>query len=543
MNSQFSTKLAGNLYWSLVTVLTLMNSTIIFFGFHEHHDGLMLSTIRVAKESFLSGGDYPFNQYGSFWIAPYLAISFITPDSLLLASMRLVTFLMYFLTGVYTYKIAAQIFNTRVAKISILLFILAHPIGLEPIPWPSSVSMFLTVFLTWLMISHASRANRNHAPYYLAAAGVVCVMNILTRVQIGFLSTVVIIFYLAMTNWRSIIFFLYGSIGFSIFYFAILFQLGWLSDSLRDEFLFGWVVAISSQTDRTLPKTSLVFLVIALLFIFTLRLIQNRVRTLRFLIVFSAWVTLITLIVAKILLVDFSTLVGKIWVAVLIFACLLGGLKFLTAFQRGNYQECLLVGLGLAAASQIYPLFDIMHAWWGLTPILIILANQLDLAITRHNLLWNLTPAVVLASFALIATHALGTLAPSSEVDQKDLRLIRLDPASAKSYNELSEFFAEHIPDGSSVLNLCEDGRIFFRPNYVQSESRYFIYWSVMEKIEGMRNSLLISKPDYVVRCSDSKSPKVDSIIKKFTSAPYLFQGEFKAGERTVTVYEAPTAK
>jgi hypothetical protein len=157
--------------------------------------------------------------------------------------------------------------------------------------------------------------------------------------------------------------------------------------------------------------------------------------------------------------------------------------------------------------------------------------------------LWNLTPAVVLASFALIATHALGTLAPSSEVDQKDLRLIRLDPASAKSYNELSEFFAEHIPDGSSVLNLCEDGRIFFRPNYVQSESRYFIYWSVMEKVEGMRNSLLKSKPDYVVRCSEPNSPEVDSIIKKFTSAPYLLQGEFKAGERTVTIYEAPAPK
>jgi len=543
MNSQFSIRLVRNFYWSLVAVLTLMNSTIIFFGFHEHHDGLMLSTIRVAKESFLSGGDYPFNQYGSFWLAPYLAISFITPDSLLLVSMRLVTFLMYFLTGVYTYRIATQIFNTRVAQISILLFILAHPIGLEPIPWPSSVSMFLTVFLTWLMISHTSGANRSHAAYYLAAAGAVCVMNILTRVQIGFLSTVIIIFYVVMTYWRNISYFIYGFVGFSIVYFAILFQLGWLSDSLRDEFLFGWVVAVSAQTDRTFPKTSLVFLAIVSLFVFILRLIKNRVRTSRFLIILSAWIALMTLIVAKILLVDFSTLVGKIWVALLIFACLLGGLKFFTLFQRGNYQECLLVGLGLAAASQIYPLFDIMHAWWGLTPILIILANQLDLAITRHNLFWNLTPVVVLASFALIATHLLGTLAPSSEVDQRDLQLIRLDPASAKSYNEQSEFFAGHIPDGSSVLNLCKDGRIFFRPNYVQSESRYFVYWSVMENVEGMRNSLLKSKPDYVVRCSDPNSPEVDSIIKKFTSAPYLFQGEFKAGERTVTIYEAPAAR
>jgi hypothetical protein len=174
---------------------------------------------------------------------------------------------------------------------------------------------------------------------------------------------------------------------------------------------------------------------------------------------------------------------------------------------------------------------------------LIILANQIDLAITRHNLLWNLTPAVVLASIALIASHGVGMLAPSSEIDQRDLRLIRLDPASAKSYNELSEFFAEHIPDGSSVLNLCEDGRTFFRPDYVQSESRYFIYWSVMDKVEGMRNSLLKSKPDYVVRCSDPNSPEDDSIVKKFTSALYLFQGEFKAGERTVAIYEAPAAK
>jgi hypothetical protein len=538
-----SKELARNLYWSLVAILTFFNSTIVFYGFHEHHDGLMLSTIRLAKSSLLSGGEYPFNQYGSFWIAPYLGISLITPDSSLLASMRLITFILYCLTGVYTYKIAAKIFNARTAKISILIFLLAHPVGLEPIPWPSSVSLFLTVYLTWLIIAHASTSNLNHSVIFLIAAGAVCVMNVLTRVQIGFLSLVVVVSYLALTNLRNIVHFIYGVIGFSILYSLLLMKLGWFSDSLRDEFLFGWSVATNPLTDRTLPKTSLAFLALLLLLMLVYFLVRSRLIAPKIFIIFSAYFAVFALVLARILLEGFPTIVGKLWVAVLIFACLLSGLVLIKAVQKKNYEECLLVGLSFAAASQIYPLFDIMHAWWGLTPVVIILASQLDFMIARYELVWRLAPTLVVASLVFSAGHASGIASPSSEVDQKDLRFIRLDPSSSASYKEVTRFFVEYIPAGSSVLNLCQDARIFFRPNFVQSASRYFVYWPTMGMVEDIRNSLLKSKPEYVVWCSDPNSLEVDSIIKKFTSAPYLLQGEFQAGERTVTVYAAPSAR
>ena len=535
--------LARNLYWSLVASLTLVNSTIISLGFHAHHDGLMLSTIRLAKSSLLSGGEYPFNQYGSFWIAPYLSISLITPDAMLLASMRLVTFVLYVLTGVYTYKIASQIFNARVAKISILIFIMAHPIGLEPIPWPSSVSMFLTVYLAWLVIKKDSSVSRDLTIFYMAGAGAVSVMNLLTRVQIGFLSILVVLIYLAVTKMKHFLYFIYGATGFSLLYGLLLARLGWLTDSLRDEFLFGWNVATNSTTDRTIPKTSLVFLVAILLFVSLFLKLRNRSLAPKILIVLGAYVFVLSLVVSRFALTSFPTIVGKIWVAVLIFTCLLGFLQLTKALQSRRHAECLLIGLGYAAALQIYPLFDIMHAWWGMVPIVILLANQLDVVITRYGLYRMISPAVVVLSVLLIASHVSEISKSSVEVDSKDLRFIRLDHVSVLTYKKETEFFERNIKTGSSVLNLCQDGRIFFRPIFVQSESRYFVFWPTMQTMQVMKDSLLSSKPDYVVKCTSDDSEELTEIERKFTSAPYSLIDEFNDSDKTVRIFRIMAAK
>jgi hypothetical protein len=538
-----SKNLPRNLYWSLITLLTLVNSTIISLGFHEHHDGLMLSTIRLAKSSFLSGGEYPFNQYGSFWIVPYLSISLITPDEMLLASMRLVTFFLYLLTSLYTYKISLQIFNARVAKISILFFIMAHPIGLEPIPWPSSVSMFLTVYLVWLVIRKNPSVNRDLTKFYMAVAGAVSVMNLLTRVQIGFLSILVILTYLAVTRIKHSLYFIYGAIGFSLLYGLLLARLGWLNDSLSDEFLFGWNVATASTTDRTIPKTSLAFLVVILLFVSLFLKVKNRSLAPRILIVLGAYLLILLLVLTKFTLTSFPTIAGKMWVGVLIFTCLLGFLQLIKAVQSRRYAECLLIGLGFAAASQIYPLFDVMHAWWGMVPIVILFANQLDVVITRYRLYWVMSPAVAVLSILLIASHVSGISKASSEVDSKDLRFIRLEHVSVLNYKKESEFFVRNIKDGSSVLNLCQDGRIFFRPNFVQSESRYFVYWPIMQTIDAIRDSLLRSKPDYVVKCTHANSVELTEVERKFTSAPYSLVDEFSDSNKSVKIFRITAAK
>jgi hypothetical protein len=534
---------ARNLYWSLVAILTLVNSTVVSLGFHEHHDGLMLSTIRLAKNSLLSGGEYPFNQYGSFWIAPYLGISLVTPDAMLLASMRLVTFFLYVLTGLYTYKIASQIFNVRVAKISVLFFILAHPIGLEPIPWPSSVSMYLTVLLVWLVIRENSSVNRDTTRFYLAAAGAVSVMNLLTRVQIGFLSILVILIYLVVARKMHSLYFIYGATGFSLLYGLLLAKLGWLTASLSDQFFFGWNVATNSATDRTIPKTSLVLLVVLLLFVSLFLKLRKRSLAPKMLIVLGTYVFVLSLVLSKFALSSFPTVAGKIWVSVLLFTCLLGFLQLIKALQGGRYAECLLIGLGFAAASQIYPLFDVMHAWWGLVPIVILLANQLDKVITRHGLYLVMSPAVAVLSVLLIASHLSGISKTNAEVDSRDLRFIRLDHLSSLNYKQESEFFERNIKNGSSVLNLCQDGRIFFRPNFVQSESRYFVYWPIMQTIDSMRDSLLRSKPDYVVKCTHTNSDELTGIEKEFTSAPYSLVDQFNDTDKTVKIYKVTAGR
>jgi hypothetical protein len=261
------------------------------------------------------------------------------------------------------------------------------------------------------------------------------------------------------------------------------------------------------------------------------------------LIVLGLYIFVLSLVLFKFASSSFPTIAGKIWVGVLLFTSLLGFLKLIRTVQSRKHAESLLIGIGFAAASQIYPLFDVMHAWWGMVPIVILLANQLDTVIARYGLYWVMSPAVAALSVLLIASHLSGISKTSAEVDSRDLRFIRLDNVSAGNYKEESEFFEENIKKGSSVLNLCQDGRIFFRPNFVQSESRYFVYWPIMQTIDSMRDSLLRSKPDYVVNCIHANFEELTGIEKKFTSSPYSLVDEFNDTDKTVKIFKVSTAK
>ena len=69
------------LFWATIVLMTIINLRTVPVGFHPHHDGLILSTIQLLKSSLLNGGDYSFNQYGSFWAMPYLIISLVVPSA------------------------------------------------------------------------------------------------------------------------------------------------------------------------------------------------------------------------------------------------------------------------------------------------------------------------------------------------------------------------------------------------------------------------------------------------------------------------------
>jgi hypothetical protein len=527
-------------YWPSVALLAIINLNTVIVGFHPHHDGLMLSTIRLLKASFLSGGDYPFNQYGSFWAMPYLGISFLVPDNSLLFSMRMLTFLLYLLTGFLTYKTANFVFGQTVAKISLIIFILSRPIGLEPMPWPSSIGMFLTTLIAFFSVKVASMTPSRQRSFILFVLGAIVIMSILTRVQIGALTLLFICGYLAVVRFKDLFPFLAGSATFSALFGAWLNSMNWLSDSLWDQFAFGWIVASSAETDRPLPQTSMVFF---LLLIGITYLLQKRGGALTSgnhfkLLVYPACLAGGVFAVFNPSLIQ--NLIGKFWVAVMLFTIVLFAKMVCGLYKAGRRSVILLGLLGIANASQIFPLFDPMHAWWGLTPLLIILSDWL--VNSQKSILAPVLRLPIYLGISILALLPYLTLSMAqnnSMMNRNDLSFIYTSKLQAEVNEKERRLFLSKIPEGSSVLNLCMNSNVFFNPKMASSISRYFVYWPLMKRINRIEEELLTLKPDFVIFCDLSTSKISQAVENRFTKLPYQRLGSLE-DQYSLDVYGLP---
>lgn len=494
----------NTLFWIIFLFLSALNAIPIFIGFHPHHDGLMLATVRLLKESFLNSGSYPFNQYGSFWTLPFLLISLSVPDNLLLFSMRVATFLMSGLTLYLTYKVGLLQFNKSVARISVILVLLARPIGLEPIPWPSTISMFLVALLTYVILRAHTEGKSNYVRMLLVIGAIASTGLIFTRVQIGLISFVAVIAYLFMIRSKTIYFYLMATAAFAAVYCIFLYAFGWLEKSITDEFIFGWVVASSKLTDRTFPKVSLVFFACLLLFNFLMKKPICRLSQIGL---------LVMVLIPCLFFFALSTsetgqatsFFGKFWVAIVFFAiglCVVQGFRDFRAKEFGNV---FLSTMGLAAASQVYPLFDSMHAWWGITPASITVAawlfslfSELNLNSSSINVLFASVSVLFVLPFCISIAEN-----DYSEISSKDLSLTFMGQDYVETYKSESELLFLSSVKGASVLNLCSDGRVFFSADHPKPASRYFVYWPTMAGQDDITSEILESDPDYVVLCSD----------------------------------------
>lgn len=510
------------IYWSMISMLILVNLNTVFVGFHPHHDGLMLSAIRLLKASLLSGGSYPFNQYGSFWAMPYLVISLFVPGDLLLFSMRVLTIFIYFLTGLLTFKIAKSLYGTGVAKVSLAILIISRPIGLEPIPWPSSIGMFLTVLITFLVVKALKLQNSFARNSLLAIAGAVVVMSILTRAQIGGLTFLFISAYLLATRMKDLISFFIGMTVFSILYGSWLGSLGWLSDSLWDQFVFGWIVASSGDTDRTFPRTSLMILIFLALLSITLQRVPITTVYRRAYLSFSiiAWIT--AFFYTAVSPHSFQTYLGKFWVAVFLFAIFLFAVNFKALFQNQERVPLLVGLLGLSNASQIFPLFDPMHAWWGLTPLVIPLSKWIVQSLFPILIANLRTYSFISLSILMILPYVLELSTQRVHpMNRNDLSLIYSSSTLSKAYERNREFFIKEIPRGARVLNFCSDSDVFFNSDLAVNASRYFVYWSTMSDAARIQEEILNSQPDFVLFCNLESATIPQELQQKFTSLPY----------------------
>ena len=511
------------IYWITISFLTLVNLNTALIGFHPYHDGLMLSTIRLLKESLLNGGAYPFNQYGSFWTMPYLGISLMIPDSHLLFSMRLATIVLYFAVGALTYKIAKILYGSVVAKVALIILILSRPLGLEPIPWPSSVGMFLTVSITFLLITAMNVKPSLRRNFLLFLAGALTVMSILTRVQIGGLTLIFVCLFLIYARSRDLLPFLFGAVMFSIFYGYWLSTLGWLKDSLWDQFVFGWLVVSSGEVEQTIPRTSLVMLFSLLLFFAFFRSSRRLTNVLNS----RYWIFLTILCSVSVYVIydpsSFQNYLGKFWVAFLFFGIFLFGSNLKELLGKKQNQTLLVGLMALANASQIFPLFDPMHAWWGLTPLVVLVSKWLvdsfsSLICTKLRILSILCLSLVLTFPYLLSASSQASYSMNSD----DLALVYSNDQQSKAYNEKREFFRANIPQNASVLNLCGDSDVFFDSQLVITASRYFVYWPTMNASMKIQEEVLNSKPEYVLFCDSWGSGIPKRFKVNFTESPYV---------------------
>lgn len=522
-------------YVVLSLLLGAIQFITVFTGFHPHHDGLMLGTVRILKESFLHHGSWPFNQYGSFWVIPYLGISLIIPDAYLLVAMRLLTLGYYFVAVAFSYFIAKKIFNVSTARITVILFLVARPLGLEPFPWPSSISLMLTLWALYLLIiSHSQSPNKSLMSTF--AAGSIVAVNVFSRAQVGLLELGAVSLFYLLAHRKKLYFFLFGVLSATTIFLCFLSNYGWLGSALSDEFLFGTLVASSESTNRSFPKTSLAIFFFLVLFSF----ISNRYLSQnRFILVFN--LIPVILICSSTFLIfgnvgdKGQTLFGKFYVALVCFGCLISLVLVKLNWYGNNHNYILLAIFSVSSSSQLYPLFDAMHAWWGSLPSLILIAYITNLFREKYK---KLIPSNVkfLIPLLFISPFFAVFNVNFTPLNHSDLGGILMSPGARVNYTREMLFFENNIPSGSSVLNLCPDSRIFFKPYYVRTAVREFVYWPVMENVKSMNSDFLGAEPDFVIVCSeyvDSKSP----VLRKFTNSPYKKDDYLQVDGGSITIF------
>ena len=68
----------------------------LFINFDSHHDGLILTTVKLTENAINQGGSYPFNQYGPFWALPFVWVANLAPYNATFLMIRVLTLLFYF---------------------------------------------------------------------------------------------------------------------------------------------------------------------------------------------------------------------------------------------------------------------------------------------------------------------------------------------------------------------------------------------------------------------------------------------------------------
>ena len=244
-------------FWAFGNLLWI---PICFLNFDPLHDGTILATINQLKISFLNGGDWPFNQYGSSWAFPYLAVSYLVPPSFLLFTLRLVTVLFYIGSSYYLYKVALFVYGLRVARISVYLFLALQPFlgswNTSLLPWPSSIVTLLVPMVLYFLLKSTEVVGKEPRKY-LVSLGILCGFITGARIQVGIVLITLISLFLAYYLLSEAKYFWIGLFCWFGTWSIFLQANGWLKDSLYDSVILASQFLGSDRLHYPLPLLSL----------------------------------------------------------------------------------------------------------------------------------------------------------------------------------------------------------------------------------------------------------------------------------------------
>lgn len=521
----------------LATLVSLVSFWVPlpFLNFDSHHDGLSLTTIELTKQAIQNGNPVPFNQYGPFWTVPYLAISYFIPSDFLFLGMRIVTVSIYLATSLIMYKLSRLFLTKNFSVFASILFLGAQPFtsdyGSSLVPWPSVVIMPLMPLIAYLMIRKdiPSRSLWKMG----ISVGAMVPLVILTRVQVGFLLVLTLFFWLLWRRSLSLAASVALGFGLSlILALSTLHALGWLDKALFDQFVFGATYLSADKSTFPKPVITLVSALLCALFLLALDYFKRGFNV--FFVVkkpfFFLSVGSIGLISSSYLLlvrkVDFTNslvlITRRFWIVVCLGVLLYSGVTLLLKLVRKkdfsyifprDGQDGLLLSLCVSFQSQIYPLFDQMHFWWGSPLTFIILA--LVLSRVRENLKIDINRKTLIlfaASCLLIVANLIPWISQVSKekvaMPSEIGKLIYSGSQNSIIQKGEQDFFAKYITPGARVLNLCDDPNIFFKPNTYIPASRFFVFWGEqMSHAEGVLDSFKNSNPDFILTCGLTHAP------------------------------------
>jgi hypothetical protein len=521
--------------WIITSWLSAIALTPLPFlaGYYSHHDGLILANVRLLRHAIAHGGQWPFNQYGSFGILPQTWFSYLFPTQYQLLGIRIFTLLCYWSAGYLVFKLSRLFLSKNFAYLTSSLFFISQPFnGSNFLPWASSFLMPILIGQTYLIAKLFSDKGDNLKGQLVKIflAGCLLPMVLLSRAQIGiiafFVSSIFIFF---MLRFKGLITYFIG-ISIPVIVFAIFMtSRDWLYASLFDEFIFGSVyVRYEDVSHIPVPIFSGLGTIVMLLFLIhkkklceylTRKFSRRRIIGIVFTAFSLSGLFVVYVMYSRRLGINaaYFVVLGRFWIS-LYLGCLL---YFFYRIVQDNYRaiknsqnrsqdllrDNFLIFTALAAQFQIWPLFDSMHFWWGSVPAVVIVAMVLSKEFSISPLNSIVQKRIKNSLASLIVGLAIIPWVTQVQVSRSALTLygsqgIYINISDAVLNKNTREFLEKNLEDDATVLNLCQNPDVYLTIKSISSATRYFVFWPHMKHIDSIQRSFEKSKPDMIVTCT-----------------------------------------